>query len=316
MAQQPSDHEEMKDKKCNDLYSDHDLAILQEFVSLLDDCESRPWNTSDDNKNSDDENIKTKYIKQGAYNVPISLSTAELDFNIDCASLSQLFIKDKHVINKFHTLVNKNVVIHNFNAVNRISQFQVKNINNFWGIANRDFIVREIGFCIKPDGTLLHYKELENINYKYNKDIMKKFKYQSKFICLLCSLDKTSKYYRRAMRDHARGIMYRCGICFENTGQNKSKISAIMEYDTGGDVIVSFIANQLLKQNDTSVLLCKDTIAIAKLLQQQEEEQEKHILIRGKSKTPSYKIFNFFTTHPSASSAICQNVRGYPYVFS
>ena len=281
MAQQPVDDEETKSsettaKKCKDLYSDHDLEILKEFQSLLDystTCQSA-WTPLDDNKNSED--INTKYIKNGSYNVPISVSTAELDFNSYFFSLSNQ-IKDKDAITKFHTLVIKNVVIHNFNAVNRISQFQVQNANKSLGIADRDFIVREIGFFFRADGTLLHFKELEK----------KDNAYACKVIYLLCSLDKTDKYYKSAMADDARGIMYRCGACFENVGQNKSKISGIMEYDAGGYKIISSIGNFMVRQTLTSERLCKDTITIVKMLQKQEEQlkQEKQKLMKDKTKS-------------------------------
>ena len=215
-------------KSVGTLYDRSDMNFLREFKLLL--AGGKDWK-----KLGTKDGIRIDYLTSGKDNVPVARSVIELNYFVDPVLYFNQMIRDKHIIGKFYGSIRRESdLIHEFNPINRISQFQVA-VNSCIA-ADRDFLTQEILFFVTSDDTLLHYSGIKDDISKYPKH---------KIIYLLRSMtDRHNKHFRKQSNHDARGRMYRTGICVENDiKKNKSTISVIMEFKLGGDNLVQYFGN-------------------------------------------------------------------------
>ena len=212
------------------------------------------------NKNSRQDGMITEH-KKGINGVPVSRTTCELNYNVNAKKYIKVVYdqKDECVINRFYD-TKGTISYKKFNKMKRISQFQVE--VKKWKQPDRDFLVKEIGFFVIPNGnnynagTVLKPEDVTEHCSNYPKHRM---------IYLLHSITD-GKYYRTEMKNHTRGLMYRTGVCVENISKNKSKISVVMEYNVGGISVSKYFGNTSAIANEESRKLCQKTISNIEML--------------------------------------------------
>ena len=254
--------------KEDSFYTNTDLASLEAFMQLVDDDKNNiKWTTNSPeiekySLKKYEAGVSTEYTMDGKNKVPISRSTVSLDFNINTDSYMKLLLNDKKRLQKFYLNAHNVDVIHEYNQVTQISQFQL-GINTL-GVSPRDFIVKESGFYVDSENKKiensvqleLFLNSMKNEDEKETENTKSKF-IKSKVIYIIRSICSEDKHYKMAKKGHVRGTMYRSGVLAENLGKNKSKLTVIMEYETNGSGMVSWLAKRIVPANSSTYDICK-----------------------------------------------------------